>query len=139
MRVTDNGRKSLEELKEMFDKVIIKYYPGTDVDKYGDERDTMKTVVALVAGNTVHVGVSKWSNRGLLYSKTKGRAMAMGRAEIAFNNFRNIESPREAHYEGASRLAYSTTVSGEPTPRNVIGALVAIEKLNEDLDQSSLD
>lgn len=133
MRVTDNGRKSLPELNEMFDKVIIRYYPSTSIEKDGADKETIKTIVALVNGNTVHVGVSKWSNRGLQYSKTKGRAMAMGRAEIAFNNSKKIEGVREAHYSGIDPLAYTTTISGEPTLRNIIDSLIAVEELNNDL------
>lgn len=133
MRVTDNGRKSLTELQEMFDKVIIRYFPGTAVDeKTGEEREVVKTMVALVNGTTVHFGVSKWSNRGLRYSKTKGRAMAMGRAEIAFLNFKDVETPREAHYKGVDPLAYTTNVA-DPTVKNIISAFFGVEELNNDL------
>lgn len=133
MRVTDNGRKSLPELQEMFDKVIIRYFPGTAVDKKsGEEKEVIKTMVALVSGTTVHFGVSKWSNRGFRYSKTKGRAMAMGRAEIAFNNHKEVERPREAHYSGVDTLAYTITVQ-DPTVKNIIGAFFGVEELNNDL------
>lgn len=133
MRVTNNGRKTLPELNEMFDKVVVRYYPTTVFDKTGVKRDAIKTIVALVMGNTIHVGVSKWSNRGYQYSKTKGRAMAMGRAEIAFNNHKDIEHPREAHYSGADPLAYTAAINGEPTLRNIVDSLIAVEELNKDL------
>lgn len=133
MKVTDNGRKSLNELQEMFDKVIIRYFPGTVIDeKTGEEREVVKTMVALVNGTNVHFGVSKWSNRGLKYSKTKGRAMAMGRAEIAFNNFKELENPREAHYSGVDPLAYTTTIN-DPTVKNIISTFFGVEELNNDL------
>jgi len=132
MKVVDNGRMSLTELNEIFDKVIIRYFHEEITDKQGNKKDVVKTMVALVNGTNVHIGVSKWSNRGFLYSKTKGRAMAMGRAEIAFNNFQSIESPREAHYSGIDPLAYSTTVL-EPTTKNIIQSFLAVEELNNDL------
>ncbi len=135
MKVTDNGRKSLPELRELFDRVIIRYYPGKDVGKNGVERETMKTIVALLDGKNVHIGVSKWSNRGLLYSKTKGRAMAMGRAEIAFNSYKSIESPRDAHRCGNDLLAYTVPVEGEATVHNIIKSFKSVEReLDKDLD-----
>lgn len=133
MRVIDNGRKSLDELNEIFDKVVIRYYPGIAVDKNGVERETVKTIVALVLGKTMHIGVSKWSNRGYQYSKTRGRLTAMGRAEIAFNNFKKIENVREAHYTGLDPLAYTTELPNEPTLHNIVNSLIAVEELNNDL------
>lgn len=133
MRAINNGRKSLPELNEIFDKVIVRYHPSIAVEKDGSKKETIKTIVALVSGNTVYVGISKWSNRGFQYSKTKGRAMAMGRAEIAFNNSKSIEGIREAHYSGLDPLAYTTTINGELTTRNIIESLIAVEELNNDL------
>lgn len=132
MKVTDNGRKSLAELNEMFDKVIIRYFHSTITDKCGEEKEVVKTMVALVDGTQVHFGVSKWSNRGFMYSKTKGRAMAMGRAEIAFNAFKGLEHERQAHYSGADPLAYSVVVS-DPTAKNIVSAFLGVEELNKDL------
>lgn len=133
MKVVNNGRKSLLELNEMFDKVIIRYFPGTSIDeKTGEERETMKTMVALVDGTKVHIGVAKWSNRGFRYCKTRGRAMAMGRAEIAFNHFHNKESTRDAYTAGIDPLSYTTVVE-EPTVKNIIKSFFAVEELNNDL------
>ncbi len=133
MKVTENGRKNLPELNEMFDKVLIRYYNNTVVDKQGNDKETVKTMVILVSSNIVHVGVSKWSNRGFQYSKTKGRAMAMGRAEIAFNNYEKSERQRDAHHTGLDPLAYTAVITGEPTVRNILESLVAVEELNKDL------
>ena len=130
MKVTNNGRKSLPELNEMFDKVIIRYFTNTVTDKHNVEKEVVKTMVALVSGINVHIGVSKWSNRGLLYSKTKGRAIAMGRAEIAFNNYKSTETPREAHYSGTDPLAYSAVIK-DPTVKNIVQSFLAVEDKSE--------
>lgn len=138
-KVTDNGRKSMEELQEMFDKVVVRYFPGTATgtdEKTGEEitRETMKTVVALVLGNEVHVGISKWSNRGLEYSKTAGRARAAGRAEIAFNTSKNLETPRKSHIDHTTNENLSYTFHLEnPTVKNVVCALIGVEELNNEL------
>lgn len=132
MRVRDNGRKSLAELREMFDKVIIRYFPSTVTDKHGNEKEVVKTMVALVDGTNVHFGVSKWSNRGLQYSKTKGRAIAMGRAEIAFNVSCGEEHQRPAHIVGVDPLSYSVVVE-DPTVKNIVRTFFGVEELNREL------
>jgi hypothetical protein len=74
-RPTDNGRSSLNELKGSYDKVVIKHDKNTD--------GSGRTTVLLVKGTTVFVGVAKFSNRGDSYSRTHGRLIAQGRAELA--------------------------------------------------------
>lgn len=135
VKVTSNGRRSLQELQEMFDKVIIRYIPGKSKDDTGVEKETVKTIVALVMGNDVHVGVSKWSNRGLEYSKTSGRARAAGRAEIAFNIFKNIETPRKSHIDHTTNEALSYSIKVDNTSvKNIVNTIIGVEDLNRELD-----
>jgi hypothetical protein len=62
MKVTSNGRSTYDELRSTFDKVYVRH-------QLNDTDGTARTICVLVEGTTLHVGVSKFSNRTLTYNK----------------------------------------------------------------------
>lgn len=107
VKVTSNGRSSLPQLREKFQKVYLKY------DK--NEDGTARVTAALVRDGVVHIGISKFSNRTYNFSKTKGRAMALGRAELAANVFYQTELARTSANSRREELSFSIKTSNTDT------------------------
>ena len=103
VKVTSNGRSSFPELKEKFEKVYLKYDRNED--------GTAKVTAAIVHDGIVHIGVSKFSNRTYNFSRTKGRAIALGRAELAANVFYGVESTRLSKASRREELSFSIQTS----------------------------
>ena len=102
---SDNGRSSLEVLKKSFDRVIIKHSKNED--------GSGKTTVLLVNGNTIHVGVAKFSNRGDSFSRSHGRLIAQGRAELAAEIFNGKKVNRINSFKQREVLSYTLNVETE--------------------------
>lgn len=98
-RPTDNGRHSFTDLKSLYDKVFIKHQKNED--------GSGRTTVLLVKGNNIYVGVSKFSNRGDSYSRTHGRLIAQGRAELAHAVSVGSVSERLTASKQREKLSYS--------------------------------
>ena len=111
-KVTGNGRQSYPELRKSFEKVHVKY------DKHED--GTVRTTGILVRDGVVHVGVSLFSNRTYQFSKSKGRNMALGRAEHAANVFHGIETVRESKEKRREELSYSIISTEDKTVDAII-------------------
>lgn len=122
VKVTSNGRSSLPQLREKFEKVYLKY------DRYED--GTAKVTAALVFDGVVHVGVSKFSNRTYNFSKTKGRAMALGRAELAANVYHGVETLRQSQNSRREELSFSILTSSANTTENILSSVLGF-KLNQ--------
>lgn len=110
--MTPSNRSTIQELRDNFDKVYIKYNTNTD--------NTRAATVLLVNDGVVHVGVSKFCNRDISYSKKKGRTMALGRAEHAANVFYGLESVRESKSKRREELSYSILSTDETTVDNIV-------------------
>lgn len=112
VRVTSNGRSSIPQLQEKFEKVYLKYDRNED--------GTAKVTAALVLDGVVHIGISKFSNRTFNFSKTKGRAMALGRAELAANVYYGTETLRYSQNKRREELSFSIQTSPANTVDNVL-------------------
>lgn len=99
VKPTDNGRSSLEQLKKEYTRVIIKH------DK--SEDGSARTTVLLLDGNVLHVGVAKFSNRGDVFSRSHGRLIAQGRAELAAEVSRGKSSTRVSSAKQREALSYT--------------------------------
>lgn len=118
-KIKHNGRSTYQELKDKFDKVVLKY---TD-----NEDGTTRTTAVLVEeeSNTVHVGVAKHSNRTFNFSKTKGRNMALGRAELAANVYHGVEGYREdTAKKRREDLSYSVDADSDEDVSDIINSIV---------------
>jgi hypothetical protein len=102
---SDNGRSSLEILKKSFDRVIIKHSKSQD--------GSGRTTVLLVNGTTIHVGVAKFSNRGDSFSRSHGRLIAQGRAELAAEIFKGKLDNRVSADKQREVLSYTLNVETE--------------------------
>ena len=118
VKVTSNGRSTLPQLQEKFEKVYIKY------DRVLD--GPAKVTVLLINDGVAHVGVSKFSNRTFNFSKTKGRSMALGRAELAANIFYGIETVRNSKGKRREELSFSIQTSSQEELEGVITSLTGI-------------
>lgn len=118
--IISNGRKSFSELKKSFEKVIVKheYLTGGQV----------RTTAILVQDGIVHVGISKFSNRGLTFSKSKGSFAALGRAELAANIMHGIEAPRKSKDKRREELSFSVFSSEEISVDDIITSLTTVKK-----------
>lgn len=115
VKVKDNGRSTLPQLNEKFDKVIIKY----DYDKDG----TVKTTAFLVDNDdhgVIHIGVSKFSNRTFNFSKSKGRVIALGRAELSFNIYNDVEAVRLSKDNRREELSYTINANEVHTTDDIL-------------------
>ena len=115
VKIKSNGRSTLPQLNEKFDKVIIKY----DYDKDG----TVKTTALLIDNDDhgiLHIGVSKFSNRTFNFSKSKGRIMALGRAELSYNIYNNIEAVRLSKDSRREELSYSISANEAHTTDDIL-------------------
>ena len=119
VRVTSNGRSTLPQLHEKFEKVYIKYDRA--------ENGPATVTALLVNGGNVHVGVSKFSNRTFNFSKTKGRAMALGRAELAANIFNGTETIRESKNKRREELSFSIKTENQQQLQSTITSLTGIQ------------
>ena len=119
VKVTSNGRSTLPQLHEKFEKVYIKYDRNED--------GTAKVTAALINDGVVHIGISKFSNRTYNFSKTKGRAMALGRAELAANVFYGVETSRSSKNARREELSFSVHSSSETTPTDIVTSFLGIQ------------
>jgi hypothetical protein len=120
-KVTKNGRHSYEELFDLYDKVYIRH-------NYNKEDGTARTTCLLVNENVVHVGVAKFSNRTFNFSKTKGRNMAQGRAEIAASVFNGEIEVRESKEKRREELSYSVIASQELSVEEIVARFIHNDK-----------
>lgn len=116
VKVTSNGRSSYNDLKSKFEKVFVTYQFNND--------GTGRTTALLVQDGVVHVGVSKFSNRTYQFSKSKGRSMALGRAELAANVFHGVEETRLSKEGRREELSYSVQSSEEQTVENIVSLYI---------------
>jgi hypothetical protein len=117
-KVTSNGRSTLPELQEKFEKVYIKYDRSED--------GTARTTAILVNDGVAHVGVSKFSNRTFNFSRTKGRSMALGRAELSANIFYGLETQRESKLKRREELSFSIQTNSQEELEGVITSITGI-------------
>ena len=111
-RITSNGRSSISQLKQNFKKVFLHYKKNDD--------GSVKTTAFLVTENSVHIGVSLFSNRGEMFNKSRGRQMALGRAEYAFNVYSGKERSRKSHETRRQELSFTVVSSSEKTIESII-------------------
>lgn len=102
-----NGRATYEELRQQYDKVIIRHVQL--------DNGTARTTCLLVSGDSVHVGVARFSNRTFNFSKKKGRAIAQGRAEHAHAVFSNEAVRRVSQDKRREKLSYTFTATEDNT------------------------
>ena len=121
-KITSNGRRSYAELKKSFEKVFVKYDKNTD--------GTVRTTGLLVRDGVVHVGVSLFSNRTYQFSKSKGRNMALGRAEHAANVFHGVETTRESKDRRREELSYSIISTEEKPVDTIIAEFLSTQQSN---------
>jgi hypothetical protein len=119
VKVTSNGRSTLPQLHEKFEKVYLKY------DKTED--GTAKVTAALVHDGIVHIGVSKFSNRTYNFSKTKGRAMALGRAELAANIFYGVETVRQSKEKRREELSFSIKATDQSSVDDIVTSFLGFK------------
>jgi hypothetical protein len=115
-KVTNNGRSSVQDLKKKYKSVFLNY------KKYED--GTVRTTAFLVSENAVHVGVSKFSNRGDQFNKSRGRYMALGRAEYAANVFEGSESQRGSHTTRREELCFTIVAKDGQTVDSIVESLI---------------
>jgi hypothetical protein len=117
-KIVSNGRSTIPQLKLKFKKVFLNY------KKLEDGR--IRSTAFLVSENTVHVGVSMFSNRGDNFNKSRGRQMALGRAEYAFNVYSGTEALRPSHSDAKRRqeLSFTIVASGETTIESIVESLL---------------
>lgn len=110
--ITKNGRKDYKQLKDTFEKVLVKheYQVG----------GTVRTTALLVQDGIVHVGISKFSNRGNTFSKSRGSQTALGRAELAANVVHGVELARKSKEKRREELSYSIISTEENTVDNIL-------------------
>lgn len=89
-----------------------------------DIRRTATTTCVLVDGNEVFIGVSKFSNRTFNFSKKKGRAIAQGRAEHAFNVFNGDATKRVSQEKRREELSYIVIGTSENPVENILEGLL---------------
>lgn len=116
-KVTSNGRSTVPELKKTFKSVFLNYKKLED--------GKIKTTAFLVTESAVHVGVSLFSNRGDQFNKSRGRQMALGRAEYAFNVFSGTESLRESHASRREELCFTINASEKQSVDDIVKYLLA--------------
>jgi hypothetical protein len=103
-------------IDETFNKVFLNY------KKFED--GTIRTTAYLVSENSVHVGVSLFSNRGDNFNKSRGRQMALGRAEYAFNVYSGTESSRDSHGKRREELSFTVLASNGQTVADIVESLL---------------
>jgi hypothetical protein len=122
--VLKNGRKDYSELKKSFEKVLVQH----EYQKGG----TVRTTALLVQDGIVHVGVSKFSNRGNVFSKSKGSQAALGRAELAANIMHGVETPRKSKEKRREELSYSLFSSNEKSVDSIIASFITTPKASQE-------
>jgi len=115
-KITSNGRSTVLQLKEKFKSVFLHYKKMED--------GSVRTTAFLVSENAVHVGVSLFSNRGDAWNKSRGRQMALGRAEYAFNVFSGKEQARKSHASRRQELNFTVVAKGEETIDSIVESLL---------------
>ena len=111
-----NGRSNYKELKEKYEKVIIRHNLSED--------GTARTTCFLVTGDRIFVGVSKFSNRTFNFSKKKGRVTAQGRAEHSHDVFLGKTTEREDHKKRREELSYVLTPKSGSTTDELLDNLL---------------
>jgi hypothetical protein len=115
-KIVSNGRSTIPQLKKKFKKVFLNYKKLED--------GKIQSTAFLVGENCVHVGVSMFSNRGDNFNKSRGRQMALGRAEYAFNVYSGTESLRPSHSKRQQELSFTIVASGESTVDSIVESLL---------------
>ena len=115
-KIVSNGRSSYPQLKTKFKKVFLSYKKLED--------GSVRSTAYLISENTVHVGVSLFSNRGDTFNKSRGRQMALGRAEYAYNVYSGTESARDSHSKRRQELSFTIVASGESTVESIVESLL---------------
>ena len=115
-KIVSNGRSSIPQLKTKFKKVFLNY------KKFED--GSIRSTAFLVGENCVHVGISMFSNRGDNFNKSRGRQMALGRAEYAFNVFSGTESVRDSHSKRRQELSFTIVAKGDQTIESIVESLL---------------
>jgi len=115
-KITSNGRSSITQLKSSFKKVFLSYQKSED--------GSIKTTAFLVTENSVHVGVSLFSNRGDMFNKSRGRQMALGRAEYAFNVYSGKEQSRKSHESRRQELSFTILAAEGKTIESIVESLL---------------
>lgn len=115
-KITSNGRSTVVQLKKKFKSVFLNY------KKFED--GTVRTTAFLVGENFVHIGVSRFSNRGDSWNKSRGRQMALGRAEYAANVYAGTESLRDSHSTRREELSFTIVAKGDQTVDSIVESLL---------------
>jgi hypothetical protein len=115
-KIKSNGRSTVQELKKKFKAVFLHYTKKED--------GTVKTTAFLVEENAVHVGVSLFSNRGDQFNKSRGRQMALGRAEHAYNVSVGTETSRQTHASRRQELSFTIVTKNGETVDNLVESLL---------------
>lgn len=113
-KITSNGRSSYPQLRSQFSKVFLSYRKSED--------GSIKTTAFIVSENAVHVGVSLFSNRGDNFNKSRGRQMALGRAELAFNVYSGKETARSS--KRRQELTFTILASSEQSVDSIVESLL---------------
>ena len=111
-----NGRSSYNELRKTYDRTIIRHEQQDD--------GTARTTCVLVSGNSVFVGVARFTNRTFNFSKKKGRAIAQGRAEHAVNVFNNETTRRQSQNKRREELSYTLSGANAESVQALIEGLI---------------
>jgi hypothetical protein len=115
-KITSNGRSSYSQLRSQHQKVFLSYKKQED--------GSIRTTAFIVSENAVHVGVSLFSNRGDTFNKSRGRQMALGRAELAFNVYSGKEAARASHLKRRQELNFTIVASSENTVDSIVDSLL---------------
>jgi hypothetical protein len=115
-----NGRATYTELKEQYEKVIIRH----DIHDEG----TARTTCFLVKGGNIFVGIAKFSNRTFNFSRKKGRAIAQGRAEHAVNVFLGKATKRVSQEKRREELSYIIFSTEDNTVEDILSNFLDNEK-----------
>ena len=117
-----NGRSTYEELKAKYKRVYIRHVH--------QDSGTTKTICLLVNDGEVHVGLSKFSNRGATFHKRKGRIIAQGRAELAASVSTGETHARVGTQKRREELSFTVNASElssvEEIIKNLLGTNEAI-------------
>jgi hypothetical protein len=100
--------QELENLKKQFD--VVKLFHKRDGDK--------RSIAILVKGNAAFVGVSKCVSEDM-FSRKRGRQIAIGRALLAYNIAMGKEQERET--KRTEILSFSREV--DPTKEDILGQI----------------
>lgn len=111
-----NGRRTYEQLRQEYERVYIRHQQNKD--------GTAKTSCLLVLENVVFIGVAKFSNRALSFSRKKGRVIAQGRAELAFDVFFGKTPPRASKEKRREELSFTIKATTNNTVQDIIDSFL---------------